>query len=252
MSESSKTFPPTSALLKPKQVIEELHQRCSNSVEASVDPRFEPLLGSSFTFLGDLDAWREVLKHHLEFPLYQTASEEYVIALLNACEGQYRNAFKGLRLVLELCLQGAYLSVDLILLNEWLKGQKDTTWARLMDADLGPLSKRFCNVFFPELGEHVANFREIASALYREVSECIHGNMSKHIPLPTAIEFEEETFELWHSKAQIVRRVVLFSFALRYLSSIPPLHRPTIESSMLDQLGHIEAIRIKCGGPQTT
>jgi hypothetical protein len=216
MSENNDPSPPeNSAPLKPKQIIEQLHQRCSSALEASIEARLEPSLGSSFTFLSDLDAWRKVLKHQLEFPLFQTASEEYVISLLNACQGQYRNAFKGLRLVLELCLQGVYLSVDLLSLNEWLKGQKDTTWASLVDQESGPLSKRFSQIFFPELGEHVANFREIARAVYRELSECIHGNMSKHIPLPTAITFKEDTFLLWHAKAQIVRLVVLFSLSLR-------------------------------------
>lgn len=105
----------------------------------------------SYLFSNDLEAWARVLRTQREQALYKTAGHEYVVSLLNACEGQYRNAFKGLRLVLELCVQGAYRSANLVQLDEWLKGEKDTQWATLMDDDNGVVSKRFCRAFFPDL-----------------------------------------------------------------------------------------------------
>jgi hypothetical protein len=68
--------------------------------------------------------------------------------LLNNSQGQYRNAFKGLRLVLELILQGAYLSVYPVLLSEWLRSQADTSWQAILDPDNGVLVAASTSLIF--------------------------------------------------------------------------------------------------------
>ena len=203
------------------------------------------MLGKSYLFASELDAWRSAVEG-AEAQLVQTASHEYVMSLLNVCQGQYRNGFKALRLVLELCLQSVYLSSNLVNRAEWLSGTQDTTWARLVDANDGPLSKKFCNAFFPEIGEHVAHFRALAQTLYRELSECIHGNVPIHIPLPESLSFSRESLELWHSKAGTLRFVISFALALRYLNGMPSLKRAPLREALLDLLGHIEPIRLQC------
>lgn len=232
--------------ISPKSVVEELHGRCGTALFASLSSDYEARLGQSYVFLGDIEAWRKVLKQQPESKLFETATQEYAISLLNVCQGQYRNAFKGLRLVLELCLQGTYLSANQVLLSEWLQSEADTVWTTLVDPESGPLSKRFCSAFFPELLDHVANFREMAKTVYRELSECIHGNVPNHIPLPASLAFDRETFLLWHDKANIVRLVILFSLSVRYLAAVP--EKAAIESGLIEQLGHIEAIRVMLGG----
>lgn len=236
--------------ISPKSVVEDLHARCSAALSASLSNDYESRLGQSYVFLGDIEEWKKVLKKQPESRLFETATQEYAVSLLNVCQGQYRNAFKGLRLVLELCLQGSYLSANQILLSEWLKGEADTVWTALVDPESGPLGKRFCSAFFPELLDHVANFREIAKTVYRELSECIHGNVPNHIPLPTSLTFDRDAFLLWHDKANIVRLVVLFSLSVRYLATVS--EKATIESGLIEQLGHIEAIRVILGGAKAT
>lgn len=235
----------------PRSILEDLHAGCSASLAASVKPEYEPILGLSYLFLSDIEAWKHVLNTHEESLLFDTASHEYTISLLNVCQGQYRNAFKGLRLVLELCLQGVFLSANLVLREEWLKGEQDTVWATLMDTDTGPLSNRFARAFFPELTDHVANFREMARAIYRELSECIHGNVPNQISLPTGLAFNKDTFMLWHEKAKVVRLIVQFTFAVRYLTSISGDEKTMLEGGLLDQLGHIEAVRLVFGGVES-
>lgn len=200
-------------------------------------------LGEAYLFAGDLDTWRAALDGQMEARLIETASSEYVLAVLNVCQGQYRNGFKGLRLVLELCLQSTHLSVNLLLRAEWFKGEKDTIWANLVDSENGPLSVRSCRGFFPELLEHVPHFRQLAQTLYRELSECIHGNVPNHIPLPTSLAFSQDTFDLWLSKAKSIRFVAHFAFTLRYLNDLSAGKREPLEAAVKDQLGHIAAIR---------
>lgn len=224
-------------------VIRRLHEQCSQTIELSIHGENGLRLAESYLFVSDLDAWREAIDGQLEASLLETAASEYALAVLNVCQGQYRNGFKGMRLVLELCLQSTHLSADLVLRAEWLKGEQDTIWATLVDADKGPLSHRSCRAFFPELSDHVGHFRQIGQTLYRELSECIHGNVPNHIPLPTSLEFSQQTFDLWHSKAKLVRLVVHFAFALRYLNVLPVPKRFPLEAAVTEQLGHIAAIR---------
>lgn len=224
-------------------VISQLHGQCTKVLEVSLQGDNAVRLAESYLFAGDLDAWGIALDGQSEVGLLQTAASEYVVAILNTCQGQYRNGFKGLRLVLELCLQSTHLSSNLVLRAEWLRGERDTIWATLVDSDNGPLSARSCRAFFPDLSEHVGHFRQLAQTLYRELSECIHGNVPSHIPLPASLAFCQETNDLWLSKARLVRLVVHFAFALRYLGGLPLAKRATIEAAVTDQLGHIAAIR---------
>ncbi len=218
-------------------VLRQLHDQCTQTVESSLQEEYAARLGEIYLFASDLDAWRTAIEEQQEAGLLETAASEYVLAALNVCQGQYRNGFKGLRLVLELCLQSTHLSANLVLRAEWLKGEKDTVWATLIDAENGPLSVRSCRAFFPDLSEHVAHFRQLAQTLYRELSECIHGNIPNHIPLPGSLNFSKDTFELWQSKAGAVRLVAHFAFALRYLNGLPLARRSSLEAAVTHQLG---------------
>ena len=224
-------------------IFRQLHGQCDQTMEMSLLGGNHARLGEAYLFAGDLDAWRTAIDGQIEARLIEAASSEYVLAALNVCQGQYRNGFKGLRLVLELCLQSTHLSANLVLRAEWLKGEKDTIWAALVDSDNGPLSVRSCRAFFPELSEHVSNFRQLAQTLYRELSECIHGNVPNHIPLPTSLNFSQDTFELWLLKAKSVRLVSHFAFTLRYLNDLSVAKRAPLEAAVTDQMGHIAAIR---------
>ncbi|WP_322045795.1 hypothetical protein [Paraburkholderia sp. J67] len=230
----------------PGAIVRSLHEQCAQVVAHSTRADNEALLGESYVFASDLDVWREAIAAGPSARMLTDAAAEYVMSMLNVCQGQYRNAFKGLRMVLELCMQSSFLSAHLVLREEWLKGKADTIWATLVDADDGPLSVRFGRAFFPELDGHITHFRQLCQTLYRELSECIHGNVPNHIPLPTGLVFSQESFALWHEKARLVRLVVHFSFALRHLKSIPASRRSDVAAVLLDQLGHIEAIRTEC------
>ncbi len=231
-----------------KSLIDGLAQSCNTTLAQSLSTPNDVLVGQSHVLASDLQTWCAVLAAQPEVKLLETASGEYVLSLLNACQGQYRNAFKGLRLVLELCLQSTYLSTNLVLRQEWMKGESDTIWAVLIDTENGPLSKRYCRAFFPDLCEHCANFREIAKSIYRELSECIHGNVPSRVPLPDSLVFNADAFLLWHEKAKVVRQVIAFALSTRYLCSLPEAARTSVEPCVSDQLGHIKEVRSVFGG----
>jgi hypothetical protein len=233
----------------PKKIIEALHADCTKAVANSFDAKYNQLNGQSYGLANDFDIWTRVLYDLDECELYRTASAEYVSALLNVSQAQYRDAFKGLRLALELTLQGIYLSANLVLLDEWLSSQADTNWQAIVNQDNGVFSPRFCRAFFPELVDDVAAFKSLAETLYREMSECTHGNVPNRIPLPTKIAFDEPTFKLWHEKAGTLRLLVNFALAMRYANNVWGENRDLIGPILLDQLGYVAAIRTDFGGP---
>lgn len=146
-------------------------------------------------------------------------------------------------------MQEIYLSANLVLLDEWLSSQADTNWQAIVNQDNGVFSPRFCRAFFPELVDDVAAFKSLAETLYREMSECTHGNVPNRIPLPTKIAFDEPTFKLWHEKAGTLRLLVNFALAMRYANNVWGENRDLIGPILLDQLGYVAAIRTDFGGP---
>lgn len=225
------------------EIVAQLHDCCSKALKASLDEKYTQANGASYSFSTDLDVWNAVLQGRPEQALYVAAANEYVLALLNNAQGQYRNAFKGLRLSLELVLQGVYLSANLVVLNEWLTSHADTSWAAILDENKGIFAKRFVRAFFPEAADDAAAFKTLAETLYREMSECTHGNVPNKIPLPKTVDFDEPTFGLWHAKAETLRFVTSFALTTRYFSTLPPKDKGALSPIISERLGHLPYVR---------
>ena len=228
---------------------EELHEKCGQILTASMAGPNSETIAKSHQFAYELKEWCNILENRTEVELLRVAAMEYELALLALIQGHYRHAFKALRLVLELSLQAVHLSVNEICLREWLDNRIDTVWDLIIDKEAGVFSTRFAKAFFPDLIQHVQHHRGLAIAIYRECSECVHGNNPRHIPLPTALDFNQEVFELWHSKAEVVALVLHFAMSIRYLPGLLATQIAVVEKFLTDRLGHLEEIRQLLGGP---
>jgi hypothetical protein len=83
----------------------------------------------------------------------------------------------------------------------------------------------------------------MAQKVYRECSEYVHGNLSVQSKVPESLIFNENLFDEWHSKAETIKRVLLFSLCLRYILHVQPEQLHRVESVVLEEFGHISAIR---------
>lgn len=227
----------------------QLQEKCEQILNASLDGSNSENVAASHLLVAEFETWCNVLNQRRETELLRVAALEYEFALLALTQGYYRHAFKGLRLVLELILQTVYLSSNELCLREWLDNRTDTVWSLIVDDDNGVFSHRFAQAFFPGLSGHVQHYRGLAKSIYRECSECVHGNTPRHIPLPSSLNFNQEVFELWHSKANLVALVSQFALSLRYLSDLTEREATELEPSLSDRLGHILEIRQLLGGP---
>jgi hypothetical protein len=158
----------------------------------------------------------------------------------------------ALRLSLELLLGSVYLSGNELELRIWLKGESDLVWRNLIDEQAGVLSKRFVGAFFEDLKDRAPYYRAIAEKVYRECSEYVHGNAPTADRLPEGVTFSEAAFADWHDKAKSVRMAVHFSLCTRYLRTIDASTVATLESVLMDNLGHVVEVRRIFGGPVET
>lgn len=230
-------------------VMEKLNASCSTVLRETFAEAGEAALAERYVFVAELDAWSTALVGRPEHALFEIAHREYLVSMLSLSQGMYRNAFKGLRLVLELHLQGVLLSADPIGLSEWLRSARDTIWAAIMDEQNGIFAARFAQAFFPELEGRMGGIAGITRSLYRELSECTHGNVPNAILLPKDIRFDVDAFQTWCNKADTLMSIVHFALALRYLNELQGGRRRAVEYILLDRLGSISAVRERLGGP---
>jgi hypothetical protein len=227
---------------------ERLHSQCGTVLATSIGGQNEGKVARSHQFVQEIELWMSVVGSNREGCLLRIAAYEYQFALLALTQGHYRHAFKGLRLVLELTLQAVWLSTNEIELREWLQNKKDTIWASLVDRENGVFSVRFARCFFPSLEPHLASHGALAEQVYRECSECVHGNVPKHVPLPDSLGFSPGTFDLWHAKADVVALLFHFVLVMRHFGELPGESIQRLEAQLLARVGHVQEIRVAMGG----
>jgi len=225
-----------------------LHSSCGEILAQSFAADARGIQSASHSFVLDIETWLEVLSTRPESVLLEAALHEYQFSLLSAVQGQYRQAFMGLRLFLELSLGAIFFSSDEFRLRLWMRGERDIVWGRLVDTDTGVLSRQFVRAFNEALADEAPHYRGIAEKLYRDCSEYVHGNVDTCTSLPNALEFDEDVFFDWHEKAKTARLVVSFTLCARYLVLLGEESQNALEPVITDELGHIKEIRAFFGG----
>lgn len=156
----------------------------------------------------------------------------------------------SLRLFFELTLAAIHFSSMEVELRIWLRSERYIKWAALMDEESGVFSRRFARAFCEELVEETSTYATIASKIYRECSEYVHGTANTQGMLPNVLTYANGIFHEWNDKADSVRLVVSFALCVRYLGSLESEQRAKLESTIMDHVGHIPAIRAMLGGPK--
>jgi hypothetical protein len=221
-----------------------LHKRSEDALlEILGDEIALAALTTSHNYILDYDRLKLAISSRPEVDVLSAAVKEYQFALFALAKGQYRHAFIGIRLFFELMLSTVQFSAHEIDYRMWAKSAKDINWNALKDNSNGVLSVNFINAFNPSFSENAKQYLAIAETVYRECSEFVHGNAHTHTSLPKDISFHKETFLAWHQKAEAMRRVIVFTYAARYLGHIDDKKLHMIEPTILDVLGHLPAVQ---------
>jgi hypothetical protein len=226
-----------------------LHASCGDVLTASFAADVDGQQPAAHQFIHDLNHWHDTLRDRPESGLILAALSEYQFALLAVALGQYRQSFMSLRLSLELLLGCVYYSANELKLRLWMKGTQDIVWSALIDHENGVFSKSFVGVFYEDLADAARQYGAIAEKVYRECSEYVHGNASTHNAQSGKVNFQEQAFRDWHEKAKSARLASSFALCARYVLLLMPSQRTGLETVLLDNLGHIPAVRAILGAP---
>lgn len=216
---------------------------CAEILNHTLTGECSQLHSESHNYVADCESWLQVLEDCPESEPLSVALREYQYALLALSLGQYRQAFMALRLYLELSLGTIHLSAHEVELRLWLRRERDIIWRTVVDENSGVFAKQFTRAFFYELSELAPQYRAIAVTTYRNCSEHVHANPGVDPPLPDSLIFSKDVVERWHMLAGNVRLVVGFAMTSRYLMVIPEESRNMLQHIVLDQLGHVAAVR---------
>lgn len=207
------------------------------------DPDRIALFASAHNEALDLDMLSRLLIDRAEEPMYQLARLEYQHALFSASIAQYRQAHKSLRLFIELALCTILFSAHEIDTHLWLRGKKDTSWKSINCENAGVFSKHFVGAFFEEMSDHSDQYRSLASTLYRECSEFVHGNRQSFSELGHHIAYNHDSLEAWMDRSDTATLLVRFAFMCRYLKSASSKTKSDLESIMLDDFGTLAEVQ---------
>lgn len=231
-----------------EQIRPQLSQLNSIFEQCVADAEVCVALTKALTSIAGLEQILNSVRDKQEYPVYIQALQEIQYSLLSVSIGNYRHAYSSLRLFFELCLAGIEFSTNLRYFRGWALGREDIFWTRLSDTENGVISKNFCKLFFAELVDEAPRFRSLASTVYRECSEFVHGNPQATSTLPDTLQFKSETTLDWANKLDTMCLVITFVFSVRYLVELPAESSENVKEYILAQIGHLEPIREILGG----
>lgn len=242
-----------------REYYEDFKQKVNSIIDTSLnEAEVANELALCFHLTTDYETWLECIGNRLELIMYKNAIMVYQDAIGSMLEGQYQNAFMGLRYCFERTLCGVYLSANELELRTWLDGRRDTYWSEIagkegkddeadvksgdIDADNGLFSTRYAKAFFPDLQDEIKHFRRMAVSVYRECSEFVHGNPLALVQIPEHLEYRKDLVAMWCEKALIMKRVIFFAFALRYLLDMKEDEKNKISEIVKDEFATIKPI----------
>lgn len=182
-----------------------------------------------------------------ERSIFMQACREYQYSLEAIAFGQYRHAYSSLRLAFELFTASVYFSAHQMKMHLWLQGHDDLWWSMLTDPDKGVFSHSFLQAFNPALGQYRSQYSGLASAVYRECSEYVHGNPATHEDTMLVVAYDAKKSQSFHDKAATVRLCVLFQFVSRYLPELKDADKDAIEALVLEEFGDLPEIQSTFG-----
>lgn len=200
-------------------------------------------LGKTHATTSFIVEFSECLFDKEEKQMLRTVAIQLETATLNLSLGLYRQAFSSLRLAFEMGLGLIYFSVNKLEHNEWLNGDNDIRWVKLINEDDGVLSKRFSKAFFPKFEEIINEYNGKAKNVYREMSEYVHGNSDTWQQSGLKLKYNNELKNKYFKLFKEVSEILLFTLNCRYLKSLNEESLDSISEFLLEDLGHIAAIR---------
>lgn len=222
-----------------KEHFANLNAQFGQVIEGSFSSSLGYKLVELFQFSDDLNIWAELLKDGADCTILISAIQEFELGFQAVVSGQYRYSFIAQRYFLEQICRFIYLSTNELHLRHWKLGLRDISWGSLVDKESGVFSKIFIRAFYSEVESEGDHLVTIASKLYRESSEFIHGNFNKIEELPNSIEFNSSLLGRWIDFMETSKFLSLFLLFMRFSKDIEGHDLCKIEEMAEEELGGI-------------
>ncbi|WP_347332628.1 hypothetical protein [Marinimicrobium locisalis] len=227
-----------------KEHFANLNRRIGKVIDESFASEHGASLTELFQFSEDLNIWLELLSDRTDRTILVSAIQEFELGFQAVVGGQYRYSFIAQRYFLEQIFRFIYLSTNELHLRHWKLGLRDISWGALVDKENGILSKVFIRAFYPEVEVEGDHLIKVASKLYRESSEFIHGNFNKIEELPNNLEFHSSLLGRWIDFMETCKFVALFLLFMRFSKDIDKQGMARLEDMAKEELGGIEEFNI--------
>ena len=214
-----------------------------HSSEFFKDQNIKSEFGKHHNFAADVELLIDALGEKQESEILRLGLQEYHYSLLSLVSGNYRNASKSLRLFFELGTSAIFFSAYRIKLRNWFTGQQDVNWKATADEETGLFSNQFISPFTKELAKNAKQYREIASRVFRELSEYVHGNFGTFQNSDETHKIDNDIVKVWFERCEAVQICLLYSYACRYLGTENQKFRDEVEHIFIDRLGHLSGIQ---------
>jgi len=232
--------------MKIEEYLEELNKKSQQIYTLSILDTEN--LGKAHHFASFIAEFSENIFDENEKKMFQTVAIQLESATLNLLYGMYRQAYSSLRLAFELGLGTIHFSVHKLEHNEWIQGESDIKWSKLIDEENGILSERFSKAFFPELKEFMNRFNGKSKVAYRKMSEFVHGNNETWTKSGLTIQYNENLKNEYFELFKVVSETLIFVMCCRYLKSFKKDQIETLSGFLLEEIHHISPIRELLGG----
>lgn len=229
-----------------KDYLDKLNNDCQ-TVYDKTTTEFDNL-GKSHYFSSFIAEFSENIYDYNEREMIRTVANQLEAATLNLTYGMYRQAFSSLRLAFELGLGSIYFSINKLEHNEWIRGENDIKWSKIIDKENGVLSERFCKAFFPELIGLIEDYNSKSTSVYRKLSEFVHGNNQTWSKGGIIIIYDENLKNDYFESFQLIVEILIFVLCCRYLKSFDKDEKAIVSEFLLEELSYISPIREYLGG----
>ncbi|MEZ9402812.1 hypothetical protein BCU92_02020 [Vibrio cyclitrophicus] len=224
----------------------QLNEQFSKIIEASFLSTKSSEISELFHFVDDLNMWHELIEGKEDTTILVSAIKEYEFSFQAALNGQYRYAFTAQRYFLEQICRYIYLSTNELYLRHWKLGIKDIAWGAIVDKDNGIFSKIYIRAFYNEVEDEGAHMLALASKLYRETSEYIHGNFEKVIDMPDKLGFDNTLLNKWLEFVATSKFIAVFLLTVRFSKEFGESELSKVVDNIKDELGGIEEFNLLC------
>lgn len=231
-----------------KEYLTQINKNAQEIFKKSIDDVDN--LGKAHHYSSFIGEFSEYVFDENEKKMIQTVAIQLESSTINLIFGMYREALSSLRLALELGLGTIHFSVHKMEQNEWINGENDIKWSKLIDSENGILSKRFCKAFFPELSDCMEEYNSESRLIYRNMSEFVHGNYSTWTTNGLQLQYNENLKNEYFQINKKVSEILIFVLCCRYLKSLSIQNKEKISEFILDEFKHISPIREYLGGPK--